>query len=187
MTNKSPLGNNHGWVTHLDFTYTPRDLDQQTHALLALSAVLQDPELFKIERTLGYAVVLRVLVGKYTLHIRIYKRDDVEKHPDNLPSRMAERDAGAFMIFSPAGGLELLEGSLRERAQSHRPQFYADRRLSPNRILALDNMESQLRSSVPEKYGMPKASIPLPHEEWVEVDDREAPSLEPATDDTRTS
>jgi hypothetical protein len=186
VTYKSPLGANYGWIVNQDFHYVSRELDEETHASLALSEVLNDPELYKIQRTLGYPVILRVLVGKYTIHVRVYNRKDVETKPDRLVSRLAERDPAAYMIFNPAGGMELVNEVLREKAQGHIPKYYADRRFSTNRLKALDGLEVQLKSAHPEKYGLNKPSQPLqPEEEWVTVIDRDSPSLEPVTIEMR--
>ena len=183
---KSPLGANYGWIVNQDFHYVSRELDKETHAALAVSEVLNDPELYKIQRTLGYPVVLRVLVGKYTLHVRVYSRKDVETKPDRLASRLGESDHAAYMIFNPAGGMELVDDNLRERAQGHMPKYYADRRLNNNRRKALDGLEAQLKSAHPEKYALNVPSRPLQsEEEWVTIIDRDSPSLEPDTIEMR--
>jgi hypothetical protein len=177
---RSPLGANHGWVVSQDFHYVSRELDEVSHSQLALAAVLHDPELLKIQKTLGYPVILRVVVGKYTLSVRIYSRRDVETRPDKLASRLGERDQAAFMIFGNSGTLELLEGTLREHAQGHRPQFYADRRLSDLRVEQLDNFEAQLETSLPKRFGQPNPANPFEKDnDYVVIDMRESPSLEP--------
>lgn len=181
MSYRSPLGNNYGWVVSKDHHFAPRDVTQEIHDTLAITAVVQDPELAQIEAVLGYKVILAVKVGKYTIHVRVYKLSDVERKPDNLPSRMGYRDDSAFMTFNGHGGVTLVEGRLREMAQGHTPVIYADRRFSPNKVQAMDGMQAQFTGSLPAKIGLPRASKPLqPEEEWVEIGAKEPPTLESA-------
>jgi hypothetical protein len=179
---RSPLGNNYGWNVNAEHRYVSRELDEANHSTLAVCAVAQDPELSKIEQTLGHRVILAVKLGKYTMHVRIYKLEQVERKPDNLPSRMAQRDTSAFMVFNNHGGVEMLEGRLREMAQGSVPAFYADRRLSPQKVQAMDGMQVQLTGTMPAKFGLPRAAAPLSEdEELVEVPlGPEPPSLESA-------
>lgn len=186
MNVKSPLGANYGWVVSKDHHYAPRDLDEDVHNPLAIFAVLNDVELMKIEKVLGYPVILAIKVGKTTLSVRIYNRKDVATRPDRLPSRMASRDTSAFLTFNDTGGLELVEGVLRESAQGHTPTFYADRLLSPQRREQLQAMERQLTSAPMKKLGLPRADKPLQgDEEWTTVVLTDAPSLEPDSDQSR--
>jgi len=176
---RSPLGNNYGWVVNQDHRFSPRELDEANHDALAVCAVVQDPELSKIERALGYKVILSVKVGKYTMHVRVYKLDDVERKPDNLPSRMAQRDTSTFLTFNTNGGVDILEGRLRDMAQGCVPAFYAERRLSPQRVQAMDGMQAQLTGKIPPKFGIPRGAAPLSEdEELVEVGKPEPPTLE---------
>lgn len=180
MSYRSPLGTNYGWRVTADQRYISRELSETDHATLAVCAVVQDPELSKIEKALGYKVILAVKLGKDTMHVRVYKLDDVERRPDNLSSKMAHRDTSAFMTFNSTGGFDLLEGRLRDMAQGHTPAFYADRRLSPQRVQALNGMQLQLTGTLPPKWALPKAAPPITTE-MEEVDLKpEPPSLEPA-------
>lgn len=179
MSNRSPLGNNYSWIVNTDRRYVSRELSEADHGALAVCSVVQDPELSKIEQVLGYKVILAVKLGRHTLHVRVYKLHDVETKPDNLPSKMAMRDTDTFMTFNASGGVDILEGRLREMAQGSIPAFYAERRLSPQRVQAIDGLQGQLTGVVPPKFGVPRASAPLPEEEWVEVGKPEPPSLEP--------
>lgn len=179
MNHRSPLGNNYGWIVNTDRRYASRELGEADHGALAVCAVVQDPELSKIEQVLGFKVILAVKLGRQTLHVRVYKLHDVETKPDNLASRMAQRDTDTFMVFNSNGGVDILEGRLRDMAQGSIPAFYAERRLSPQRVQAMDGMQAQLTGVVPPKFGMPRAPAPLPEEEWVEIGKPEPPSLEP--------
>lgn len=186
MSIRSPLGNNYGWIVNTDHRFTPRDLNHELHGVLAIAAVVQDPELSKIEKVLGYPVILAVRLGTRTISVRIYKRKDVETRPDNLASRVAEQDFSAYMVFNDSGGLTLLEGRLRELAQGHAPAFYADRVLSPRQVIGLDGLQAQFTGNVPRQMGLPKPGAPLSEVEgWVEDDLPEPPTLEPATNSMR--
>lgn len=184
MSHRSPLGNNYGWVTTKDHHYASRNLSEAQHDVLAVSAVVQDPDLSKIEKALGFPVILAVKLGVRTIHVRVYKRVDVEKRPDNLASRMAQRDDAAFMTFNSNGGLELVEGQLRHQAQGHTPLYYADRVFSPKQVDALDRMQALYTGTIRTKIGLPQAAAPL-EEEWVEDDAVEPPTLEPAPINSR--
>lgn len=181
MSYRSPLGNNYAWTVTADHRYVSRELSEADHAALAVVAVAQDPELRKIQQEMGCRVILAVRLGKYTMNVRIYKLEQVERRPDNLPSRMAQRDTAAFMVFNETGGVDLLEGRLRDMAQGSVPALYADRRLNPQKVQALNGMQLQLTGYLPKSWGLPKASAPLSDdEELVEVGKPEPPTLEPA-------
>ena len=154
MDYTSPLGSNYGWIVAQDTAYVSRDLHSNVHAQLALAAAALDPTLSKIQKTLGYSVILRVLVGKYTISLRIYSRHEVEKRPDNLASRMGSPDPGTYLMFNPDGGLEFVDERLRERAQGHRPKFYADRRLDANSLQQLNDIERQILNPSLDTLGL---------------------------------
>lgn len=181
MNIKSPLGANYGWAVSQDHYYSPRDLDQDAHDGLAVFAALNDLELMKVEKTLGYEVILALLLGKYTLHLRIYKKKDVIERPDKLPSKLLHKDPATFLMFNEQNALEIIEGDLRERAQGHTPTFYAARLLSPQRREQLAAMDCQLNSIPMNKVGLPKTDKPLENDGWVEVIFSDGPPLEPDT------
>lgn len=185
MSKPSPLGSNYGWITPQDHTYGSRELTPELHDVLAVAVMASDPEVQKLERNLGYKVILAVLVGTNTLDLRIYKYDRVVKHPDNLASRLHGRAEHTFMIFNDKGGLEVLEGEIRMRAQGSAPEFYAGRRLSPQRVATVDALQSQFSGRLPSKIGLPDVGAPLEEEVWDSGRQTFDQSLEPAHDHTR--
>lgn len=153
MSVKSPLGVNYGWLVTQDHYFTPRDISGEARVALAISAVLADPELRKIESVLKHRVVLAVDVGQFTLHVRIYDHHAVGKKADRLVSRSGAYDSATYLVFTPQGGLEAASGDLLDNAKTHVPLYYAVRRLSPSRQQTLDALQVQLTQ---------QGSLPLP-------------------------
>lgn len=182
MSTNSPLGNNYDWVSNKDHRFAPRDIEQDVHDAMVIALLKDEPEILKIERTLGHKVVLAIRMGQHTLHLRVYNRRQVETKPDNLASRLAERDPATFLTFSDTGALVLLEGDQRWAAQGHSPELYADRRLSPTRKLAIDVLQYQFAGTGMEISVPPTPSAPLKVEA---LGYGQAPALEPALDNTR--
>ena len=152
---KSPLGDNTDWVVNADRQYASRELDQATHDMLAVAAVALDPELSQIERSYPERVIVAVRVGKRTLHIRVYNRDEVERRPDEMASRTAYRDTYAYIAFDLNDNKpKLLEGQFREDAQGHRPMLYGDRRLSAERVYELDQIQAKFLKRLPSSSAM---------------------------------
>jgi len=137
-------------VVNTDRHYASRELDQPTHDMLALVAVALDPELSQMERFFPERVILAVRVGKRTLHIRAYNRDEVERRPDEMASRSAYRDTYTYIAFDLHDNKpKLLEGQLRDDAQGHRPMLYGDRRLSAERVYELDQLQAKFLRRLP--------------------------------------
>lgn len=185
MSKPSPLGSNYGWITNQDHGYVSRELTQELHDVLSVAVMAADPEAQRLEKTLKHKVILAVRVGQYTLDLRIHKYDHVVKHPDRLASRLNGRDDFTYLIYNDKGGLEVIEGELRILAQGSMPEFYAARRLSPQRVATVDALQSQFSGRIPAKVGLPTAGAPLEEEDWTHGDAVVEPSLEPAHDHTR--
>ncbi len=162
MSTNSPLGNNYDWVSTFDHRYASRDLAQEEQDALVVSALMHEPEVMALERTLRHKVILAVQIGQRTLHLRVYNHYQVTHRPDNLASRQASRDPATFLMFNEMGGLEVIaDENLRWAAQGHSPELYADRRLSPKRIEAIDRLQLQLTGRAPKKFSPPSPSAPL--------------------------
>ncbi len=172
-----PLGHNYQWVVHKDHHFAPRELTADLHDVLTTVVVAQDRHLSKIEQVLGHQVVLAVRLGVRTVHVRVYDLEKTKKTTIDLPSRLGQEDSDTYVVFNPAGGVEVVHGLIRERARGQMPVFYADRALSPNQVEDLDRLQTQFCGRVPKHLGQPKPSQPL--DEWEVVDMRESPSLEP--------
>lgn len=174
-----PLGHNYHWVVHKDHHFVPRELTADLHDVLTTVVVAQDRHLSRIEQTLGHRVVLAVRLGMRTVHIRVYDLENTRKNTIDLPSRLGSPDSDTYVIFNPAGGVEVVHGLIRERARGQMPVFYAHRTLSPNQASDLDRLQTQFCGRVSKHLGQPRPTPPL--EEWEVVDMREPPTLEPET------
>lgn len=175
--NQHPLGHNYQWVVSKDHHYAPRQLEQDLHDVLVTMVVAQDRHLSCLPRSMNMNVALAVRLGVRTIHVRVYDLDATPHDRVDLPSRLASEDNSTFVCFNDAGGVEVITGVLRQRLRGQMPMLYADRLLSPNQMDNLDRLQTQFDGRVPHHLIIPKAAAPL--EEWVEVFEREAPTLEP--------
>lgn len=178
--NQHSLGHNYGWVVSTDQGYVSRELTTDMHDVLACMAIAQEPQMAKLSQALGFPVIIAVRLGVRSLHTRVYNLKDVEKGSDCLPSRMHGRDDFTYLQYNEAGGLVVVEGLLRERAQRHTPVLYADRRLTPNQVKALDGLQIQISGRLHTSVGLPRAETPIEAAEW-EHNEPHTPSLEPVT------
>ena len=149
----SPLGNNTNWVVSSDHMYISRELDRAAHDALAYAAVLLDAELSGIQERLGERVILALKVGKRTIHVRIYLRDDVERRPDRMASRMAYMDTDCYVGFGHDGQLTYIEGELRGLAQGHAPKYYGQRGLTSERVMELDKLQDRIKGDFEKTKG----------------------------------
>lgn len=176
--NQHSLGHNYGWVVSTDQGYASRELTTEMHDVLACMAIAQESQMAKLSQALGFPIVIGVRLGVRSLHTRVYNLKDLEKGSDCLPSRMNGRDNLTYLQYNDAGGLVVVEGLLRERAQGHTPVLYADRRLSPNQVRVLDGLQAQISGRLHKSVGLPRAEVPTDTTEW-EDNEPPAPSLEP--------
>lgn len=142
---------NHSWVVHRDLRYISRNLTPEDHDRLALYVVTRDPELFGIHTTLNYRPLLGVIVGKRTIHVRVYNLDEMQRKPDMLASRMGLVDNATYIRFDKNQPY-VVHGEQRYVAKGESPDFVAEKILSPAAAAALDNaleLQEKLEPSRP--------------------------------------
>lgn len=130
---------NHSWVVHRDLRYISRNLTPEDHDRLALYVVSRDPELYGIHTTVNYQPMLGVVVGKRTIHVRVYNLDAMKKKPDMLASRLGLIDNASYILFDHRHEPYVVHGEQRYVASGESPEFVAEKYLSPATVAALDN------------------------------------------------
>lgn len=129
---------NHSWVVHRDLRYISRNLTPDDHDQLALYVVRRDPELFGLRTSTGYRPMLGVIVGKRTIHVRVYNLDAMERKPDMLASRLGLIDGASYILFDNKGQPFVVHGEQRYVASGESPDFVAEKFLTPAAAAALD-------------------------------------------------
>lgn len=143
---------NHSWVVHRDLRYVSRNLTPEDHDKLAMFVVSRDPELFGIHSTLPYKPMLAVVVGKRTIHVRVYDVEAMQKKPDMLASRLGTIDGATYIQFDAKNQPVVVQGEQRYVASGESPIFVAEKALSPSAAAALDNaleLQQKLEPSRP--------------------------------------
>ncbi|QVD49113.1 hypothetical protein LUCX_43 [Xanthomonas phage vB_XciM_LucasX] len=158
-----PFRTNTDWVVSSEHDFTPRGVEEEVHFALAQYLIHRDPELASLQYHLGLPIILRMEIGKRTIHLRVYDKNKLLNNPDRLASRRAEPDSALFLEFgpldSPVPTISKLPLEYRLDAQSQVPMMYAVRRMSNDQVLQLNDIQAKLLRGLPSIAAFPSPPL----------------------------